>query len=227
MKTLDDAKMLAEAMVNIGGMAGKRTVAVISSMEQPLGFAVGNILEVKEAIAALNGKGPVYLMEECYTLGAWMLVLGGKASDEDEARAALQNSIASGAALAKFREMVEAQDGDFSYIEQPEKFPKASIVEEAAAEKPGYIHSINTEGVGMASMSLGAGRMKKEDPIDYSAGIMLNKKIGDKVEKGEALAWLHTNDKSRLAGAKETFLQSYRIAEEPCAAPVLIGAVIK
>ena len=193
MKNMDDARKLAHIMVDIGNRLGRNTKAVLSDMSEPLGLAVGNALEVKEAIAALHGEGPEDLMELCYTAGSIMLVQANCASSLEDGRKKLHEAISSGAAFEKFVKMIEAQEGDISYILHPEKFELAKNIIEIRSEEEGYVKSLDALDIGIASMQLGGGRETLEDVIDMSAGIMLNKKIGDYVKKGELLCTLHTN----------------------------------
>ncbi len=193
MKNMDDARKLAHIMVDIGNRLGRNTKAVLSDMSEPLGLAVGNALEVKEAIAALHGEGPEDLMELCYTAGSIMLVQANCASSLEDGRKKLHEAISSGAAFEKFVKMIEAQEGDISYILHPEKFELAKNIIEIHSEEEGYVKSLDALDIGIASMQLGGGRETLEDVIDMSAGIMLNKKIGDYVKKGELLCTLHTN----------------------------------
>ncbi len=193
MKNMDDARTLAHIMVDIGNRLGRNTKAVLSDMSEPLGLAVGNALEVKEAIAALHGNGPEDLMELCYTSGAIMLKQAKVVKDYEEGRAKLKEAIESGAAFDKFVKMIEAQGGDISYILHPEKFELAKNQIEIRASQSGYVTSLNALEIGVSSMKLGGGRETLDDVIDMSAGILLNKKVGDHVDKGELLATLHTN----------------------------------
>ena len=193
MKNMDDARKLAHIMVDIGNRLGRNTKAVLSDMSEPLGLAVGNALEVKEAIAALHGHGPEDLMELCYTAGSIMLVQANCAKDLEDGRKKLHEAIESGAAFDKFVKMIEAQDGDISYILHPEKFELAKNQIEIKSDEEGYVKELDALTIGVSSMKLGGGRETLEDVIDMSAGIMLNKKIGDYVEKGEVLCTLHTN----------------------------------
>ena len=193
MKNIDDARRLAHIMVDIGKRLGRNTKAVLSNMSEPLGLAVGNSLEVKEAIAALQGHGPEDLMELCYTTGAIMLVQANCYKTLEEANKALHIAIDTGTAFEKFVKMVKAQGGDIEYILHPELFEKAKISVPIYAEKDGYVKSLNALTIGVSSMRLGGGRETLDDVIDMSAGIMLNKKVGDKVKKGELLATLYTN----------------------------------
>ena len=214
MKTLDDAVALADAMVKIGTMAGKHTSAVITNMDQPLGLAVGNSLEVIEAINLLKGKGPKDLLEDCMALGCQMMIGGGAANDHDEAEKKLLATIDDGSALKKFAEFIEAQGGDPDYVYDNDKFEKAKYVEPVLAPKSGYISHIQTDDIGMCSLILGGGRETKESVIDLSVGLILNKKLGDKVEQGEPLAYIHSNDEAKTKLAIERFLNAYTISDK-------------
>ncbi|WP_322763576.1 pyrimidine-nucleoside phosphorylase [Staphylococcus epidermidis] len=195
MKTLDDAEALAHAMVRIGNNVGRNTMAIISDMSQPLGNAIGNALELKEAIATLKGNGPKDLTELVLTLGSQMVVLAEQAASLDEARQMLIDAIKSGKALNKFKTFLSNQGGDDSIVDSPEKLPSAKYQVEFKAKKDGYITEIIANEIGVASMMLGAGRQTKEDVIDLGVGIMLNKKVGEHVEKGENILTIHTNTK--------------------------------
>ena len=195
MKTLDDAEALAHAMVRIGNNVGRNTMAIISDMSQPLGNAVGNSLELKEAIATLKGNGPKDLTELVLTLGSQMVVLAEKATSLDEARQMLIDAIKTGKALNKFKTFLSNQGGDDSIVDSPEKLPSAKYQVEFKAKKDGYITEIIANEIGVASMMLGAGRQTKEDVIDLGVGIVLNKKVGEHVEKGENILTIHTNTK--------------------------------
>ncbi|MCG2292957.1 pyrimidine-nucleoside phosphorylase [Staphylococcus epidermidis] len=195
MKTLDDAEALAHAMVRIGNNVGRNTMAIISDMSQPLGNAIGNALELKEAIATLKGNGPKDLTELVLTLGSQMVVLAEQAASLDEARQMLIDAIKTGKALNKFKTFLSNQGGDDSIVDSPEKLPSAKYQVEFKAKKDGYITEIIANEIGVASMMLGAGRQTKEDVIDLGVGIVLNKKVGDHVEKGENILTIHTNTK--------------------------------
>ena len=195
MKTLDDAEALAHAMVRIGNNVGRNTMAIISDMSQPLGNAIGNALELKEAIATLKGNGPKDLTELVLTLGSQMVVLAEQATSLDEARQMLIDAIKSGKALNKFKTFLSNQGGDDSIVDSPEKLPSAKYQVEFKAKKDGYITEIIANEIGVASMMLGAGRQTKEDVIDLGVGIVLNKKVGEHVEKGENILTIHTNTK--------------------------------
>ncbi|MBP3204407.1 MAG: pyrimidine-nucleoside phosphorylase [Lachnospiraceae bacterium] len=216
MKKEEDALALAREMVDIGNTAGRRTIAVISDMDQPLGRAVGNALEVKEAIATLQGQGPEDFVELCLTLGSRMLLAGGKAQTAEEARHRLETAIADGSALKKLAEFVEAQGGDSAAVYDPERLPKAAIIQPVPAPKGGYVQHIACDEIGICSLILGGGRETKESDIDLSVGLILKKKVGDRVSEGEPLAYLHGNDLQKLETAKARFLEAYRIgADEP------------
>lgn len=193
MKTREDAKKLAKIMCAIGNSLNRDTRAVLTSMEQPLGHAVGNALEVKEAIDTLHGHGPKDFQDLCYQSGAIMLEQAGIAKNEEEGLKMLHKVVEDGSAFEKFRQMVIAQGGDVSYIDHPEKFPLAKHIVEVRASKPGYIKRIVALEIGESAMRLGAGRETFDDVIDMAAGIVLNKKVGDKVAKGDVLCVVHTN----------------------------------
>ena len=214
MQKEEDSLALAREMVKIGNNAGRNTIAVVSDMDQPLGFAVGNALEVKEAIDTLRGDGPADFVELCMTLGSQMLIAGGKAKDDTEAYSMLEQVIADGSALKKLAEFVEAQGGDASAVYDTSKLPKASMVEAVKATESGYISKIACAEVGICSLILGGGRETKESEIDLSVGIVLTKKVGDKVEKGDTIAYIHANDRQKLETAKERFLKAYTFSAE-------------
>lgn len=228
MKTLDDSIRLAKAMVDIGTQVGRSTIAVISDMDQPLGYAIGNALEIQEAIATLRGEGPKDLEEVCLILASHMLVLGGKAETEEAARAILQEKLASGIALDRLKMLVEAQGGDITQIENPELLPQAELQVEVKAEKGGFVESIQAEEIGIAAMLLGAGRETKDSVIDLAAGLTLRKKIGDPVEVGEVLAVLHLNTpyESRLEEASSKVREAYGISEDKVPRRPLVFALV-
>ena len=193
MKTEEDAVQLAKAMVEIGNNVGRRTMAIISSMEEPLGYAIGNANEVREAIDTLKGEGPEDLKELSLTLASQMAVLGGKVQTTEEARELLEKVIADGSALEKFKVFVNNQGGNGSLVDQPEKLPTAKYNIDVLATASGYVDSIDAEQVGVAASILGAGRQTKEDEIDLAVGIILHKKVGDAVKEGDVLATLEAN----------------------------------
>ena len=224
MKKEEDAFALAKEMVAIGKNAGRKTMAVISDMDQPLGNAVGNALEVKEAIAALNGEGPEDFVRVCMTLGSCMLVQSGIAEEMEQAEEMLKKVIEDGSALLKLAEFVEAQGGNREMVFHPDLLPKASIITPLAAPCTGYIDRIICDEVGICSLILGGGRETKESSIDLSVGIILEKKIGDHVTKGETLAWIHANDEEKRKVCEERLLKAYKIGEQKKdAAPVIRG----
>ena len=228
MKKEEDSFALAEEMVKIGNRAGRLTTAVISDMDQPLGYAVGNALEVKEAIETLEGRGPKDLKELCLTLGSYMLVGTGHAADQKEAGKILLETLESGAALRKLAEFVQAQGGDPAAVFDTELLPQAALQEEIPAPSDGYLAHMEADEVGSACFLLGGGRETKESVIDLSVGLVLKKKAGDPVKAGEPLAVLHANDREKLQAAKKRFLQACTITGEPPAAkPFIRGIVTK
>lgn len=226
MKEEADAKALAEEMVKIGKNAGRTTIAVISDMDQPLGYAVGNALEVKEAIETLKGNGPADFVELCMTLGSQMLIAGGKAADAEEAFAKLQAVIEDGSALKKLAEFVEAQGGDPGAVYDTELLPGATIIREIKSPAEGYISHIACDEVGICSLILGGGRETKESVIDLSVGIVLRKKVGDFVKKGDVLAVIHAGREEKLEEAQRRYLAACAITSEKPARTPLIKAVI-
>lgn len=226
MKKEADARALAEEMVKIGTNAGRKTVAVISDMDQPLGYAVGNALEVKEAIDTLNGHGPADFLTLCLTLGSQMLLAGGKAEDLKSAERMLEQVIADGSALKKLAEFVEAQGGDSSVVYHPERLPQAAVQKEVLAPADGYVSRIVCDEVGICSLILGGGRETKESRIDLSVGLVLCRKVGDMVKAGEVLAVIHANDEGKAAEAEKRFLAACSItAEPPLKTPFIKGIV--
>ncbi len=226
MKTVEKSKELARLMVDIGKNAGKKMTALITNMDRPLGRAIGNSLEVIEAVETLNGRGPEDLTDVSLTLAGHMLSLAGKGTVE-ECIAMARETIQSGAALQKFVETVRAQGGDASLIEHPETFEKAKYSYAVTAPRSGYIASADTESYGVASLLLGAGRNTAEDEIDYAAGILLTKKTGDYVQKGEEIATLFANDESLFAASAEKLLAATEISVEPPQDEPLIYGIVK
>lgn len=226
MKTLKDSVSLAEKMVAIGENAGKRTVALITDMDIPLGFHIGNSLEVIEAVETLKGKGPKDLTFVCLKLAADMLYLAGKGTPEECMRQA-EGAIDSGKALECLIAMVEAQGGDSGVIKDTDTFKKAPYSYEVLAESDGYVTAIDTEGCGIASVMLGAGRETVDSTIDYAAGIILKKKVTDSVKKGEPLAVLYASDKSLFEAAAGRFLSAYTVCKENTKLPPLIYARVE
>ena len=217
MKKLEDYRALAKEMVSIGTMAGKKTVAVITDMDQPLGRAVGNSLEVREAIDTLRGEGPADFKEVVFALGSQMLMLAGRAADEKEARALMEGVIEDGSALDKFAQFVRAQGGDAAPVYDTSLLPVAGKTLEVTAKESGYVHRILAEDIGIACMTLGGGRETKESAIDLSVGIILEKKNGNAVSAGEVLATIYGNDDAKMQAAYEKIAHAYEIAKEPAA----------
>lgn len=202
-------------MVDIGRLAGRKTVALLSDMNQPLGSAVGNSLEMIEAIETLHGKAPADYMEHCLHVTAHVLVLGGRAKDLAEGRALAQRSIDDGSALDKLRLLVRAQGGDVSYVDDTSKFERAKLIEVVKAPQSELISQVHARTVGEASVALGAGRAKKGDPIDHAVGFLILKKVGDAVQTGEALCEIHANDAEKLKEAHQAVLSAFQFSPEP------------
>ena len=214
MKNMENAKKLANEMIEIGKLANRETVCVLTNMNEPLGYAVGNNLEVIEAIKFLKGKMPEDLKQVVLELGAYMLELAGLGDNLEENKKKMLENISNGKALSKFKEMVKNQEGDISYLEDTEKFEKATIIEPIIAKEDGYIHEINAEEVGKVACGLGAGRVKKEDNIDYAVGIILNKKVAEKVKKGETLGYIHANSNEKYLESERKMQDIIKISEE-------------
>jgi len=226
MKRQEDAEYLAELMVATGERMGKKVVALITDMEQPLGRAIGNALEVRECDEVLHGRGPEDLRELCVELAAWMFVLGGRAGAVAEGRKIAAEMIASGAAREKFREMIALQRGDARIVDEPERLPRAGRQETVTAAQSGYLTAIRCERIGVASMMLGGGREKTGDAIDPAAGVVLEKKVGDAVRAGEALCTVHYNWEARQAEAMELLRGCFEIGPEPPLRKPLVRKVI-
>ncbi|WP_369694789.1 pyrimidine-nucleoside phosphorylase [Megamonas hypermegale] len=224
MKTEKDAEELAHAMVRIGNHVGRKTIAIISDMSQPLGFAIGNALEVKEAIETLQGKGPQDLTDLVLTLGSQMVILAKKAETTQEAKAMLREAITNGKAIAKFKEFLQNQGGDAFVVDDTAKLPQAKYQIELPAKKSGYVSRMVADEIGVASMLLGAGRATKEDTIDLAVGIVLHKKVGDKVSEGESLLTIHSNREN----VDEVIQKLYDniFIEDTAKAPQLIHEII-
>ncbi|WP_317910910.1 pyrimidine-nucleoside phosphorylase [Enterococcus faecium] len=224
MKNIEDARRLAKTMTSIGKLANRETVAVISDMSEPLGEAIGNSLEVVEAIETLQGNGPEDLVEMCYALGSQMVVLAGKAKTTDEARTLLQEALESGKALAKFKEMIQNQGGDPAIVEHPERILTARYTMELPAKQSGVVSKIVANELGIAAMMLGAGRKTKEEDIDHAVGLKLHKKIGDTVTKGESLLTIYSNDEE-ITSVIELLYKNIEIGESAMK-PTLIHDII-
>jgi pyrimidine-nucleoside phosphorylase len=222
-KSLDGARMLARTMIDIGTRMKRKVTALLTDMDQPLGRAVGNALEVREAISVLRGAGPADLTEVTLALGAEMLVLGGKASSPQDAHAALARAVESGAGLRKLEEITAAQGGDAAAVRDPDRLPQAALTRELGAPSDGYVAAIDSEGVGMAGVALGAGRERVDARIDPAVGFTLLKKVGDAVHRGEPLLRIHASDASRLEDVQERLLRAYRIASQrPPPRPLIV-----
>ena len=214
METLEEARELANLMVDIGHLAGRKTVALLSDMNQPLGSAVGNSLEVIEAIEMLRGHAPADYREHCLHVTAHVLVAGGRAKDLNEGRAMAERCVADGSALEKFRILVQAQGGDVSYVDDISRFERAKYVEVVNAPRSGFISQVHARIVGEASVVLGAGRAKKSDPIDHAVGFIIHKKVGDQVAEGEPLFEIHANDEEKMAEARSAVLLAHNFSNK-------------
>ena len=225
MKTDEDAKRLAEAMVRIGNNVGRNTMAVISDMSQPLGEAIGNALEVQEAIDTLQGKGPKDLEELCLTLGSQMVYLAGQASSLEDAREKLIEVMNNGKALESFKTFLSAQGGDASVVDDPSKLPQAQFKIEVEAKEDGYVSEIVADEIGTAAMLLGAGRATKESEIDLAVGLMLRKKVGDSVRKGDSLVTIYAN-RENVEDVKAKIYENMKISKEHVDAPTLVHGIV-
>ncbi|MFB5191751.1 pyrimidine-nucleoside phosphorylase [Alicyclobacillus fastidiosus] len=227
MKTEGDARRLARTMVGIGNRAGRQTVAVLSSMEEPLGRAIGNALEVKEAIATLMHRGPDDLTEVCLTLGAEMAVLAGAAKSPEEAREMLIQALDDGSALAKFKQFVAAQGGDPSIVDEPDKLPTAPVVQQLRANRGGYVSSLEALPFGEAAMRLGAGRATKEDVINPAVGVVVQVSVGQRVEAGDVLVEVHADSESAASACLLELTDTVVLSETPVERPKLILGYVR
>ena len=227
MKTEDDARELAENLTAVGKMAGKKTVAVITDMDEPLGNAIGNALEVKEAIEVLRGEKMGELLELCLTLGACILTEAGIAENDDEARQMLIRGIEDGSALNKLAQLVEGQGGDKNAVYNTGLLPSAPVRYEAICKQTGYVKHISAADVGLVSMHLGGGRVTKESEIDLSVGLILNKKVGDRVEAGESLGTIHATSMEKAEQAAELLRGCYTIVPDPVEKPAFIKGIVR
>ncbi len=226
MQTEQNAQALASLMVDIGKQVGRRVRAVISDMNQPLGYAVGNAVELREALDTLTGHGPADFYQHCLTIASQMLLLAGLAQTDTEAAAHLERAVSGGQALTKFREWIAAQGGDVSYVDEPARLPTARFVREVPAPRSAYIAGLNAREVGLTSMLLGGGRTKKGDRIDHAVGVVLQSKIGDRVKEGQPLLSIHANDEARLPGARQRLLAAYEWSDEPLSPPPLHHQIV-
>jgi pyrimidine-nucleoside phosphorylase len=213
MQTLPEARELAEAMTAIGALAGRKVKTLLSDMNQPLGFAVGNALEVKEALDVLHGGGPADFREHCLVACEHMLVLGGRAADLGSARKLAGGAVENGSAFEKFRQLVTAQGGDVSYVDQPDKMEKARLTESVPSPVTGFLSQIHARIIGEAAVDLGAGRAKKNDPVDHAVGFEILHKVGEYVKAGEELFVVHANDEEKLKRAKKVVLAAHLFSE--------------
>jgi pyrimidine-nucleoside phosphorylase len=226
MSTLDNARSLAETMVEIARLAGRQAVALLSDMNQPLGYAVGNALEVKEAMDTLHGNGPEDFREHALEVAIHLLILGDRAKSEKEACQMAEETIKDGSAWEKFRQLVIAQGGDVSYVEKPEKLPQAEIIETVTAPRGGFLSGIHARIVGETAVTLGAGRAAKGDSIDPAVGIIVHRKVGDEVEEGEPLFTIHANSKGALDQARQALLDAHSWSDKPVEPlPLFYGTV--
>ncbi len=227
MKTEQEARTLAQGLTRIGRLAGRKCAAVITDMDQPLGWAVGNALEVKEAISVLKGEKGGDLLELCLTLGSCMLTEAGLAGSIEEARAKLEKTISDGTALEKLSQMVTAQQGDGRDVYDTSRLPLAPVQMEVTALEGGYVRRIEAEQVGLVSMHLGGGRATKDSEIDLSVGLVLHKKVGDSVEVGESLATIHASSQEKAAEAAELLLACYSFSPDPVQRSPFIKDIIR
>ncbi len=216
MRNLDEARQLSHLMVSIGKLSGRRVTALLSDMNQPLGNAVGNALEVKEAIATLQGRGPKDFWEHCLTVAAHMLLVGEKAHTLEEARDLAEKTWKAGAGWQKFRSMVINQGGDVSFVDQPEKMALAPIIETVTAPTEGFVKWIDAKQVGEATVDMGAGRKRKEDEIDHAVGVVIHHKVGDKITKGDPLFTIHAHDPASAREAKQRILAAHELSLSAC-----------
>ncbi len=214
-KTEEEARRLAEIMVETGHDAGRRMTALISDMNQPLGWAVGNALELREAIDTLHEGGPSEFRQHCLVVAAELLLLGGVAKSTDEALGAAQSALTSGAAWEKFRAIIQAQEGDVNQIEDPDLLPHARLVQATPAPRSGYLQNIDAREIGLAAVELGAGRTRKGDPIDHSVGVVVHYKVGEYAEQNTPLFTVHANEPGKLAAAETRLLAAHTFSDEP------------
>ena len=225
MKNIEQAEKLSKTMIEIGKLAGRETICIITDMNEPLGYAVGNSLEVIEAINFLNGDMPEDLKDVVIELGAYMIKLAGKGDNIEDNKNKLLENIKNGKAYNKFVELVQNQGGDISYIEDVNKFERAPIIKEVRAEEEGYIKEINAETIGKISCALGAGRKTKSDKIDLTVGIVLHKKVGDCIKNGEVIATVYANDVEKASNAKREILNTYKIKNEKVTKKTIIKII--
>ena len=227
MQSKERAEELANEMIEIGKLANRETVCILTNMDEPLGYAVGNSLEVIEAIQFLKGEMPEDVKEVVLELGAYMVKLAGKGEDIEKNKEKLLENIENGKGYEKFIQLVENQGGDSSYIKDTNLFPKANYIEKVYSQKDGYIQSMNAKEIGKIVCDLGAGRIRKEDSIDNAVGIILNKKVSDKVEKEEVLVTVYANSKEKLEKARKDLLEVIKIEDREVEKPKMILEIMK
>jgi pyrimidine-nucleoside phosphorylase len=215
MQNIHEARALSKLMIEIGNMAGRQVVTLLSDMNQPLGSAVGNALELIEAVDTLHGDGPADFREHCMHVSAQMLLLGRRAPDIESGRRMADAAIASGAAFEKFRLLVGSQGGDISYLDDPQKFPKAKFIQVVQADRSGYLAQVHARIIGEAAVTLGAGRARKGDPVDHSVGFLIHGKVGDYIEKNQPMFTIYANDAGRLTEAHESVLKAFGWSDQP------------
>jgi pyrimidine-nucleoside phosphorylase len=226
MTDLEDARKLAELMVEIGKLMGRKTVAILSDMNQPLGKAVGNSLELQEALDTLRGNGPQDFREHCMVASGYMLALGGLAQDEIHGKKMAENALDAGKALMRFRDLVQAQGGDVLYVDEPDRFPKAKRILEVKSPRSGYLNEVNAREVGETAVLLGGGRAQKGDLIDYAVGVVVEHKVGDAVKAGDLLFTIHANDEEKLELAVQNMLSAHQWSDELVKAlPLYYGTI--
>ncbi|KPK90477.1 MAG: thymidine phosphorylase, partial [Anaerolineae bacterium SM23_ 63] len=219
MRTVEEAVELAQSMVQVGRLADRRVVALITDMNQPLGYAVGNALEVREAIETLRGGGPQDFQEHCLLVAGHMLALAKGSEDLQASRRLIEESLDNGSAFQKFKELVAAQGGDVGVVEDPELLPRATVIETVAASQTGFVEGIHAQEVALTTMGLGAGRAAKGDPIDHSVGVVVHRKIGDRVERGDALFTVHANGEDQRDTAVKRLVQAFSFCDEEVEPP--------
>lgn len=226
MQTLEQARQLAQLMTAIAARSGRRAVALLSDMNQPLGYAVGNALEVKEAIETLHGGGPADFVEHCLTVASHLLLLGRRAADLQTAREMAESALRGGAAWQMFRKLVVAQGGDVRFVDEPQHLPAAPIIELVPAPRSGYLQAVDAREIGETAVTLGAGRARKEDPVDPAVGVVVHGKVGDRLEVGQPLFTLHVNNREALSNARRRLLAAHHWSEQPCSPLPLFYEVI-
>jgi pyrimidine-nucleoside phosphorylase len=219
MQTVEEAVELAQLMVEVGRRGDRRVVALITDMNQPLGYAVGNALEVREAIETLQGEGPQDFREHCLLVAGHMLALAKGSEDLQASKRMIEGSLDNGSAFEKFKELVAAQGGDVGVVEDPERLPRATVIETVAAPQTGFVEGIHAQEVALTTMGLGAGRAAKGDPIDHSVGVVVHRKIGDQVERGDSLFTVHANSEDQRDVAVTRLIQAFSFCDEECEPP--------